>query len=178
MLTVAVGSQNPVKVAAAKEAFEAIFATQTDVWGEKVVVAVPEQPLDEATTLTGARARAEQVSLQCPSAQYWVGMEGGLSHANGMWMECGWIVVWSRGKGEGVGATGKIMIPDHAVKSMSAGETLNDVVERHWGIAGVGAAQGYYGIATNGALNRQSAYRDGCIMALARFIHPDFFKGG
>lgn len=36
-------------------------------------------------------------------------------------------------------------------------------------------ADGHFGIMTNNVVTRAQAYRDGIVMALARFLHPEVF---
>lgn len=131
--------------------------------------------MTEDETVAGARNRAQAVREQ-GEAEYYVGIEGGLSHAAGHWMECGWVVVIDdAGADEGLGASPKIMLPDKFYELLQTGATLNDACEKFLGVKNVGESIGYFGLMTNSAVTRQRAYVDAVSFALARFVHPKLF---
>ncbi|MFB6187374.1 MAG: DUF84 family protein, partial [Halobacteriaceae archaeon] len=73
-MKVAVGSQNPVKAAAARET----FGDNIDIIKVSVDPKVSEQPWGREETITGAINRAEQ-AVQNTEAAYGVGLEGGVT---------------------------------------------------------------------------------------------------
>jgi len=75
VLVVAVGSENPVKVAAVRAVFSRIFSA-VNVFAVKVNSGVPPQPFNE-DTVRGAVNRAKEALRRCP-ADFGVGIEAGL----------------------------------------------------------------------------------------------------
>ena len=93
---VAVGSLNPVKIEAVKLAFEAVWPEKVfAVEGTSVESGVSSQPLSDAESIKGARARAKK-SLKKLGADFGVGLEGGLHKTGNTWFDCGWVVVVSK----------------------------------------------------------------------------------
>lgn len=96
MPNVIIASTNPVKIDATRQAFEAMFAQESesilsggftqskdagDVYhfqGVDVPSGVSHQPMTDAETLTGARTRAGNARTAHPEADFWVGIEGGV----------------------------------------------------------------------------------------------------
>ena len=172
---VVVGSNNPAKIESVRQAFCGVWPTaHWDVQGISTNSGVAEQPLDELETLTGARNRA-QVAIQQEGAGFGVGLEGGLIRVAGRWMECGWIVVLNQDGLEGVASTARISIPDHFYQQMQSGLPLGDICDQEFGTTNIGQNAGYFGLMTNNAVTRTSAYREAVAFALAVFVHPGLF---
>jgi inosine/xanthosine triphosphatase len=177
MRRVLVGSNNAVKVAAVEAAQRAVWPDITDwlVEGISVESGVSEQPLDELETITGARNRANRLREQA-EAEFYVGIEGGLVHAAGWWMECGWVVLISKFGEEGIASSPRMMIPDKIYQFLQTGKTLNDACSTFLNVENAGDQMGYFGIMTNGAVDRQRAYVDAICCALARFTRYWLFE--
>lgn len=78
VITVAVGSKNPVKISAAKSAFSQIFPDATiEASGFDVVSGISAQPMSDEKSINGAPNRARKV-LEQAKANFVVGIEGGL----------------------------------------------------------------------------------------------------
>lgn len=178
-MDVFVGSHNPVKIKAVRLAFQRVWPRKKwQVSGIKVASGVSDQPMSAEESIIGARQRA-QLALTYAEADYGVGIEGGLQLVSGQYFDCGWVVVIDRQGREGVGATIKIIVPP----------ALMDLVLQHQMELGVAndhlfaqsnskQQQGHFGLMTKNAVTRTSAYRDGVIAALARFIRADVFEPG
>ena len=77
-MNIAVGSLNPVKLAAVKEAFSIVWPdTVWDVIGVEVISGVSAQPMSDIESIKGAINRAK-ISITELEADYGVGLEGGL----------------------------------------------------------------------------------------------------
>lgn len=77
--TVIVSSQNPVKIAAARDGFTRMFPDIPFTFrGMSVPSGVADQPITDAETLQGALNRAHNVRELEPTADYWIGIEGGV----------------------------------------------------------------------------------------------------
>lgn len=175
-MKVFVGSKNEVKIEAVKQAFDGVFPDEKwEVKGFSVESGVSDQPMDEEETVRGARNRANAL-LKQGGADYYVGIEGGLIHSAGQWMECGWIVVLDNSGVEGISTSPKMMISDEMYRLLKEdGHNLTDVCEKYFGIKDAGAKMGFFGIMTNGMVDREHAYADAVSFALARFAHPEVF---
>lgn len=176
-MKVLVGSKNKVKVDAVRKAFEGVFPNaQWDVEGRAVSSGVSEQPLDEEETVRGARNRVNALK-EVGKADYYVGVEGGLIHSAGRWMECGWVVIADKNGVEGIAASAKMMIPQEIYELLKDGDkTLNDACEKYFDVRDAGKQMGYFGLMTNGVVDRTRAYVDAVAFALSRFAHPEVFE--
>ena len=82
-LRVAVGSKNPVKVAAVRQAFFRAFPDRPLVCvGHDVPSGVPDQPWGRDETQSGALQRARGACMAETGADYAVGIEGGVEEGN------------------------------------------------------------------------------------------------
>lgn len=92
-------------------------------------------------------------------------------------MECGWVVVLDRDGRSGIAATARIMLPRAFCAAMVQGVTLDTLCSAALGTDQIGRGVGYFGLMTNNAVTRPSAYRDAVAFALAPFVHPALFAG-
>ncbi len=176
MKRVVVGSTNPTKVNSTKEAFEAVWPDETfEVTGVRVKSGVSEQPMSEAETIRGAKNRARVAMLQHP-ADYAVGLEGGLWKINGDWFESGWIAVLDAAGNFGLGSTPVIEMPPRLLKEIQAGKELGVVIDEITGEQDLSKRGGFFGLMTNGKLDRTAALKDGVLFALGRFVRPEFYE--
>ncbi len=176
-LKVVVGSTNKVKIDSVIESFNGVFPNELwEVIGVDVDSGVSDQPLSEEETIEGARNRV----LRCKelrAADYYVGIEGGLMKSTSGWMECGWIVIRNNKGVEGIASSPKIMISSKVYGFLSRdNNTLTDVCEKYFKVKNAGSKTGYFGLMTNGYVDRKRAYIDGVSFALSRFAHPELFE--
>jgi len=167
-ITVAIGSTNPVKVAAAQailgRAFpEANFVTVTADSG------VPEQPWGEEQTRLGALNRARG-ALEAAGAGLGVGLEGGLLETEVGLMTCAWCaIIDQRGK-VGYGGGVHMLLPPLIAELLRERGELGPAMDRLVNEANTKQKQGAVGILTNGLINRQAAYEQLVAMAAAPFV--------
>lgn len=174
-LSVAIGSINPVKIAAVSQAFTAVWPDQTFSFkGTSVPSGVSAQPMSDLESLKGAVNRARRARTQL-KADYGVGLEGGVQAIGSHWFDCGWIVVINRQNIQGLGSTARIITPPKMVARLRRGQELGEVVDYFFKTKNAKQGDGHFGLMTNGRLTRTQGYRDGVIMALSRFLHPELF---
>lgn len=174
-MKVAVGSKNPVKIEAVKQAFEKVFPDETwEVIGIEVVSGVSDQPMSDKESIRGARNRAKN-SLRELSANYGVGLEGGIQKINEGFFITGWMVIVNKFGNEGIGSTISMQMSSAHMKLINQGIELGHADDQIFKTENSKHKLGYFGAMTNGALPRMEAYRDGVITALTRFVHPDLF---
>lgn len=127
MKTIVVGSENPVKLEAVRQAFERVWPDEEwQVEGVAAQSGVSDQPMSDEESIKGATNRAQQ-ALKQTSAEYGVGLEGGLQEIEGRWFDCGWIVVVDKASNKGIGSTMRIMVPRKMMDMIRAGYELSDV---------------------------------------------------
>lgn len=174
-MKIAVGSQNPTKIEATKLAFEALWPEDSwEVVGTDVSSGVSDQPMSDQESITGATNRAK-AALEIAEADYGVGLEGGLQCIEEHWFDCGWIVVINKKSEIGIGSSARVIVPQKMMELIESGLELGDVCDKIFGGENTKQAQGHFGLMTKNVINRTSGYKDGIVMALVRFVHPDLF---
>lgn len=171
--TVAVGSGNPVKVAAAR-AVLAWAAPAATVEPCVVPSGVPDQPFGDAETIAGARARAQR-AREAADADLGVGLEGGVVDGPDGMRTCAWCVVVHRDGREGVGGSLAMPLPDGVAELIRGGEELGHAMDTFAATRGTKHGKGAVGILTAGRIDRQGAYEVLVTYALAPFVTPALY---
>ncbi|NTU46655.1 inosine/xanthosine triphosphatase [Candidatus Roizmanbacteria bacterium] len=172
---VAVGSTNPVKIEATKQAFEAVFPdVKWECKGVSVVSGVSDQPLSDEVAIQGAKTRAHN-AREALHADFGVGLEGGLHQIEKEWFACGWMVVEDTMGTLGIGSSFRLVIAPKVMAGISEGKELGVVSDQVFEQTNIKQKGGYFGAMTNNLITRTSGYRDGVISALTRFLHPELY---
>lgn len=171
--TVAVGSGNPVKVAAAR-AVLAWAAPAATVEPCVVPSGVPDQPFGDEETIAGARARAQR-AREAADADLGVGLEGGVVDGPDGMRTCAWCVVVHRDGREGVGGSLAMPLPDGVAELIRGGEELGHAMDTFAATRGTKHGKGAVGILTAGRIDRQGAYEVLVTYALAPFVTPALY---
>ncbi len=171
---VAVGSRNPVKLAAVRAVLERVQpALQLD--GVEVASGVPDQPMGDEETQRGARNRAI-AALQLTGAELAIGLEGGVVElADGRMRSCAWAVVVDRDGQEGMGGSLSMPLPDLVSARIRAGEELGHAMDAIANTVGTKHGRGAVGILTAGLIDRRGAYEPMVAYALAPWLAPALF---
>ncbi|MFB6142113.1 MAG: DUF84 family protein [Halorientalis sp.] len=185
-MQVALGSTNPVKVAATERALGHHQAA--DVEPVDVDTAVPEQPRGHAQTIAGAQNRAEAALAFGEPADLGVGIEGGvadLGRASGgdrAWRDdvavVGrdtdlYLVMWAAvadGTRTTRGAGPSIPLPEDVAVRVRDGTELSPALAAVLGIEDVGTDQGAAGVLTDGVVDREAALVQAVAAAAAPFL--------
>lgn len=166
-MDVAVGSGNPVKLAAVRDALPTASVESTPVDS-----GVPEQPHGIAETLRGAETRAERA---LPGHDLGVGLEGGVARygpAEGLW-----LVMWAAatdGDRWGRGGGPSIRLPDGIARQVEAGAELGPVMDDVLDEEGVARDRGAAGALTGGVTTRRAALGTAVAGALGPFLTPHY----
>jgi inosine/xanthosine triphosphatase len=175
-MKIAVGSQNPVKIDAVREAFEAAFPHEAiEAAGYAVKSGISDQPMSDEETIQGATNRAQR-ALQVGEADYGVGLEGGIQKIGERWFDCGWVVVVDRAGRTGIASSLRAETPGRMMELIHQGIELGEVVDRISGETNTKQAGGHFGFMTNGIVGRKEGYWQGVVMALARFLHGELWE--
>lgn len=164
----AVGSGNPVKVAAAAAVIRSYFPSAV-VTPQVVASGVPDQPFGDAQTIAGARERARR-AREAADADLGVGLEGGVVDGPDGMRTCAWCVVVHRDGREGVGGSLAMPLPDGVAQMIRAGEELGYAMDRFANERGTKHGKGAVGILTAGKIDRQAAYEVLVTYAMAPFV--------
>ena len=171
---VAVGSTNPVKLAAARAVIGRV-ATGSRVEPVKVSSTVRDQPFGDEETIRGALARAHG-ARQAIDGELGIGLEGGVVDINGSMRTCAWAAVVDGAGHEGVGGSLAMPLPNAVARLIrEEGLELGQAMDRLTGERNVKHRQGAVGILTAGLVDRQAAYEVILTYALARFLTPAFW---
>ncbi len=172
--TVAVGSGNPVKLAAAQSVVTAYFAG-CEVVAKPVPSGVPDQPFGDEQTIAGARERARR-AREATDADLGVGLEGGVVDGRSGMHTCAWCVVVHRDGREGVGGSLAMPLPPAVAQMIREGEELGFAMDKFANERGTKHGKGAVGILTAGRIDRQGAYEVLVTYALAPFVTPELFE--
>ena len=174
-MLVVVGSTSPVKVEATKRAFDAFFE-DVEVKGLDVPSGVKPFPLSDEETLRGALNRVKQSSEVEPGADYYVGLEGGLSQL-GEWMVVKQLAVIVCEGEVGVGVSPGYVCPDSLYKLIvSASDAVGRrAIDEYFEESEVLSKQGPIGVLTRGRMSRTHSSMEAVVCALTRFVNPQYY---
>lgn len=174
---VAVGSVNPVKVAAVA-AVLARCAPDARVDGIAVASGVPDQPWGDAETRRGAEARA-RAALAAADAELAIGLEGGVVRDDdGTVRSCAWAVAVGRDGRIGTGGSLAMPLPPAVVARLEAGEELGPAMDALVGTTGTKHGVGAVGHLTAGLVDRRTAYEVLVAYALVPWLGARFYDAG
>ncbi|RLG41730.1 MAG: inosine/xanthosine triphosphatase [Thermoproteota archaeon] len=167
---VALGSTNPVKKRAAERAFRKAFG-EVEVIPVEVDSGVPPQPVGEQA-VEGAVNRALAALELVPSADFGVGIEGGLFSFSNKYYLAGFVAIIDRSGKMSTGMSGWFECPSALVPRLLRGEELGDIMDELTGHEDTKRKEGAIGFFTRGIVKRSDLYEHGVLMALAKFISP------
>lgn len=166
-MDVAVGSTNPVKVAAVERTLERFEPTVTPV---AVDSGVPEQPWSIEQTVTGAENRARR-ALAATDATYGIGLEGGVAEIDGV---PGLSLIMWAGATDGDrlarGAGPTLGLPEDVADRLEAGAELGPVMDEWLDTEGIAEAEGAAGVLTAGLTDRTRALGEAVACAFGPFV--------
>ena len=171
---VAVGSSNPVKLAAARSVIARV-APHARVESLTIPSTVRDQPFGDDETIRGALARAHG-ARQAIGADLGIGLEGGVVDTSGAMRTCAWAAVVDAAGQERIGGSLAMPLPDSVARLIrNEGLELGHAMDRLTGEANVKHRQGAVGILTAGLVDRQAAYEVILAYALAPFLTAELW---
>jgi inosine/xanthosine triphosphatase len=177
MPSLIVASLNPVKIAAARAGFTAMFPhLPCEVAGLSVPSGVADQPHSEAETWQGAQQRAVAARAARPQADYWIGIEGGVALYGDQWLAFGWVVVLGDQR-QGQARSASFALPPAMVALMAQGLELGEADDRLFGTHNAKQRGGTVGALTQGIIDRQQLYQPAVSLALLPFAQPSLYPG-
>jgi inosine/xanthosine triphosphatase len=170
-MKVAVGSPNPLKAKAVREAFS-LFFKDVEVVSIEVASEVRPFPVGDTEIMTGAANRAKGAKISCPDCEYSVGIEGGVVEFAGRWFDRNYAVVFQNGL-MGVGCSAGYEIDESILRQINPDtDESKKVIDRITGEDNVFDGIGIIGVMTQRRLTRTDVLRDAVACALTRFVAP------
>ena len=177
-MRVLVGSANPVKIAAVRDAFEPCFPGAV-VEGIEASSGVPAQPVGEEETFAGAENRARTLlrhnAERSLGAAFCVGLEGGIAEYHARWFAFGVICIADAAGRLGFGVSPLFELPPGVVDDLLGGSELGHVMDRLAGEHNTKQRGGAVGILTGGRITRRELYAQGVAMALIPFLNEGMY---
>lgn len=175
--TIVLASRNPVKARAARGGFEKVFPEASfRVEPVSVPSGVDHQPRSDEETLAGAANRADNAARKFPDADYWVGIEGGISDHGGEMTAFAWVVVRSP-ELVGKSRSGAFQLPDAVARLVRQGDELGDADDVVFERSNSKQQGGAVGILTGNLIDRAALYEHAVVLALIPFRNPELYGG-
>lgn len=176
-MKILVGSKNPVKIDSVKEAFANYFEG-IEVVGVDVDSEVSIQPINDET-FVGAQNRALKLKelnrSQNLGAEYFVGIEGGITKQFDKWFAFGCMCVIDKDGRVGFGTSPHFELPPTVVEKLLQGAELGEVMDVIMNQQNTKQKHGAIGFFTNGVMNRKELYIEGLKVAVIPFLHKELF---
>ena len=185
---IAVGSTRRPKLNAVTEAaalFKGMIAPEMalEVQGYEVESGVGHTPVSREELMRGARQSAEalveRLRATGESADYFVGLEGGIDVAVENGRRCVLLESWayvSDGRRGHFGCSGSIELPEALAEDvLSNGTELSEAIDRFTGAVGIRDAQGAWGVLSGELISRQEAFRVAAVAAFAPFYNARMY---
>ncbi|NLE44543.1 MAG: DUF84 family protein [Chloroflexi bacterium] len=174
-MKIAVGSENPVKIAAARSVLWRVYGEQIDVEAVRVMSGVSDQPYGNEETLCGAVGRS-RAALHAAHAELGIGFEGGIIEVSDRSFTCAWCVVTRRDGVVGIAGGENLLLPESVAAAIYHGDELGVAMDRLTRQRDTKRGAGAIGLLTGGLLDRQRAYEHLLELALARFLTPELYE--
>jgi inosine/xanthosine triphosphatase len=167
-VTIAIGSTNPVKIAAARSILGQAFP-EADFNAVTVPSGVPDQPWGDDQTRQGALNRARN-ALEKIGADLGLGLEGGVVETSVGLMTCAWCAIVNRRGQAGYGGGVHLLLPPRVAAALRANGELGPAMDDLINEKNTKQGRGAVGILTDGLSSRQAAYEQLVAMAAAPFV--------
>ncbi|MEK7639009.1 MAG: inosine/xanthosine triphosphatase [Patescibacteria group bacterium] len=177
MKTVIIGSQNPVKIDIAKEVFAMCFPKENFTFiTHHATSNVGDQPQSSPETKLGAQNRSDDCKRVHATADYFVGLEGGVERDDNQYWAFGWMCIQDQFGNYGYGRTGTFALPTSVSDLIDQGQELSRACDIVFNENNSGYKQGAIGILTNNIVTRKDLYRNALVYALIPFLKPELYK--
>lgn len=173
---VAVGSTNPQKVEATKEAFQLVFSqVEAEFSSLPIQVSVSTTPSSDEEMIRGAVERATK-AREMLGADVGVGVEGGFAHNHyGTFLKA-WVVVVQQDGQVGIGSTPAIELPKAWQKQVDDDNELGDVMSKIANRPNIKQAEGAFGFLTDNLITRRDSLRLALISAFSALKKGTFYS--
>lgn len=174
-LKVVVGSHNPVKVGAVRNALEPLFpGIEVTFEGMHAPSGVAEQPMTVAETREGALNRMNYCRQHGGEADFYVALESGVDVTEDGPGNFGYVAI-AHADMVSVGCTAWLPLPPMVYEALLDGEELGHVMDRLFDTVNIKQQGGAIGLLTSGHATREAAYTQAMVLAMAPFLHADLY---
>jgi inosine/xanthosine triphosphatase len=178
-MRIVVASKNPVKIEAARKAFSTQFpGAPLEMLSVDVDSGVGDQPMSDAITRAGARARAKRAREALPDADFWVGLEGGIEVLDDQLMAFAWMAIKGTTGDISEARSTTLPLPPAIKELVESGIELGEANDRVFSTVNSKQGGGAFGLLTNGLHTRESVYTQTLVMALIPFVNALYSQSG
>ncbi|MBB3228650.1 inosine/xanthosine triphosphatase [Luteibacter sp. Sphag1AF] len=176
-LRIVVASTNPVKVQAVKAAIAPFYADrEVSVYGMSAPSGVSDQPMTAAETRLGAINRVNFLRETASGADLYVAMEGGIEVTEDGAATFAYVAIADDDQ-LSVGRSASLSLPAHVHDALAHGDELGHVIDRLFATENIKQKGGTVSLLTNGRETRESVYTQALVLAMAPFLHAEFYGG-
>ncbi len=173
-IKIVVGSQNPVKINAVRNAIASLYPGSTvECTGMHAPSGVPDQPMTAKQTREGAENRVRFCQQQV-DADFYVALEGGVDVFEYGPSTFAYVVVANHSR-LSVGRSAILPLPTSVYQALEKGEELGDVMDRLFNTQNIKQKGGAIGLLTNGQATRESTYTEALLLAMAPFLYEELY---
>jgi pantetheine-phosphate adenylyltransferase len=167
-----VGSENKVKIDAAKSVFSGIFKKYI-VTGVRVSSKVSSQPFD-TDTLTGARNRAREA---INDADYGIGIEAGLIWNKDVkdYIDIHYVAVLDKYGTLTYGQSSGFVYPKELIDLLKEEMDINSAFEKYANVKNIGSSSGAIGFFSHNLTTRSELIKQAIIMAMAPRLSWEYY---
>lgn len=180
-LRITVGSHNPVKIDAAKQAISQLLPNAEIICqGMHAPSGVADQPMTDAETKAGAINRARYCEQHANvdasfAADLYIAMEGGVDNFEHGPATYAYMAIIYQGT-VSIGRSAQLPLPQAVYQALEQGEELGHVMDRLFNTVNIKQKGGAIGLLTDGKATRGSIYTQALILAMAPFLNPQVFN--
>jgi inosine/xanthosine triphosphatase len=176
-MRIVVGSENPVKLTATHQAFTK-FYDDVEVLPAAVTSGVNPFPMTQQEILKGATTRVEAAWASLSTADFAVGIEGGVHRLNDRVLIQGFAAV-KQASVIGLGASVAFEVSHTLLAFLDpASDESKSTIDSMFNRKQLFQNEGLVGVLTKNRLTRTQILRDAVIAAFPRFVAPQHFVEG
>lgn len=179
LITIIIASENPVKIAVAKDAFMKVFSEYNNVAfkGCKVESGIENTPLSRDRTEEGALNRLKVIRDSYTGADYYVAIEGGFNQKHKLenYRQVGYVMVGDRFP---LDHTIEVSVPEFILPTelswmIEQGKGCGASVDELQGVTNSKQNGGITGYVTNGLATRYDTYFHSLVIAFSQLKNYD-----
>jgi inosine/xanthosine triphosphatase len=171
-MLIAIGSTNPVKIAAVEEAAR-YYWVDASCRAIEVDTGVSAMPMSDEETVLGARNRAEH-ARDCLGADIGIGLEGGAMETPWGLFLTNWVVAIGAGGKIGYGSSTRMRLPNEVAEALRCGAELGPTMDRITGRVKSNHSNGAIGHFTHDLVLRKDAFLHAVAYALVIFVNDGY----
>ena len=172
-ITIAIGSNNPVKVRAVRRTASAVWPGARFV-ALSVDSGVGPMPTSDEEGAGGALRRAQR-ARELAGADIGIGLEGAVQDTRtGMYLT-NWVAIVDGSGRTSVASGGWLPLPECIAHELRDGAELGPIIDGYSGIANSKQHQGAAGYLTCGLVPRELSFEIAVAYALAPFLNPELY---